>query len=159
MAWLLVCWSVFFFRSSGSWQSDPVARWEDCREVCSKWRAQGVDVDETVFEDTPHVQVKSRKLHLFTAAPYQITSSQPRKRKKHKNDGFEKKIFKPLQSSHMNAIPAGFLGLLAKAFAARAGALPWRARFFSRKTRPSRKVALPSWIVDLEKPEKKERNS
>mmetsp|Transcript_10957 Transcript_10957/g.25680 ORF Transcript_10957/g.25680 Transcript_10957/m.25680 type:complete len:223 (-) Transcript_10957:86-754(-) len=49
-------------------KSDPVARWEDCREVCSKWRAQGVDVDETVFEDTPHVQHLLREPERYLGA-------------------------------------------------------------------------------------------
>jgi hypothetical protein len=37
-------------------ESDPVARAQDCRTVIGKWRAAGIEVDEEVFQDTPHVQ-------------------------------------------------------------------------------------------------------
>lgn len=37
-------------------RSDPVARWQDCRAVIDKWKGKGIDVDEVIFDDTPHVQ-------------------------------------------------------------------------------------------------------
>jgi alpha-beta hydrolase superfamily lysophospholipase len=37
-------------------RSDPVAAWEDCETVISKWRAKGTKVEQCVWEDTPHIQ-------------------------------------------------------------------------------------------------------
>ena len=37
-------------------RADPVARWEDCELVVSKWREGGKYVETCTWEDTPHIQ-------------------------------------------------------------------------------------------------------
>jgi len=36
--------------------ADPVANYEDCLTVINKWRAGGTEVEEVVWEHTPHIQ-------------------------------------------------------------------------------------------------------
>ena len=55
--------SLWFYSTS-----DPVARWQDCRIVIDKWKAAGIDVDEAVFEDTPHVQHMRLQPEKYLAA-------------------------------------------------------------------------------------------
>lgn len=37
-------------------KGDPVADWQDCAAVIEKWRAKGIEVEECVWSDTPHIQ-------------------------------------------------------------------------------------------------------
>lgn len=37
-------------------KADPVSLWSDCEEVCAKWRQRGIDVEQCVWEHTPHIQ-------------------------------------------------------------------------------------------------------
>ena len=37
-------------------KADPVADWRDCVTVIDKWKEKGTDVEECVWEDTPHIQ-------------------------------------------------------------------------------------------------------
>ena len=37
-------------------RADPVARFEDCETVISKWKNNGILVEQCVWEDTPHIQ-------------------------------------------------------------------------------------------------------
>lgn len=37
-------------------KADPVADWRDCVTVVEKWRSRGTEVEECVWEDTPHIQ-------------------------------------------------------------------------------------------------------
>ena len=37
-------------------KADPVADWRDCVTVIEKWRGKGTQVEEVVWEDTPHIQ-------------------------------------------------------------------------------------------------------
>lgn len=37
-------------------KADAVCEWRDCETVTSKWKAKGTEVEECVWEDTPHIQ-------------------------------------------------------------------------------------------------------
>jgi hypothetical protein len=37
-------------------KADPVCNYKDCLTVIGKWRASGTEVEEVVWEDTPHIQ-------------------------------------------------------------------------------------------------------
>lgn len=37
-------------------KADPVADWQDCVTVIDQWKAKGTEVEECVWEDTPHIQ-------------------------------------------------------------------------------------------------------
>jgi hypothetical protein len=37
-------------------KSDPVANWEDCEIVINKWKGRGIQVDQCVWADSPHIQ-------------------------------------------------------------------------------------------------------
>jgi hypothetical protein len=37
-------------------KADPVSPWEDCAGVVSKWRQSGMEVEECVWDHTPHIQ-------------------------------------------------------------------------------------------------------
>ena len=37
-------------------KSDPVADWRDCVIVMDKWRGRGIEVEECVWDESPHIQ-------------------------------------------------------------------------------------------------------
>jgi hypothetical protein len=37
-------------------KADPVSDWQDCVTVTNKWKLKGTEVEECVWEDTPHIQ-------------------------------------------------------------------------------------------------------
>lgn len=37
-------------------KADPVSLYTDCETVCGKWRAAGIEVEECVWDHTPHIQ-------------------------------------------------------------------------------------------------------
>lgn len=37
-------------------KADPVSDWQDCVTVTSKWKAKGTEVEECVWDHTPHIQ-------------------------------------------------------------------------------------------------------
>ena len=37
-------------------KADPVADWKDCEIVIEKWKAKGTDVEQCVWDNTPHIQ-------------------------------------------------------------------------------------------------------
>ena len=36
--------------------ADPVAKFEDCETVITKWKAKGASVESCIWKDTPHIQ-------------------------------------------------------------------------------------------------------
>ena len=43
--------SIWFYS-----KADPVCNFNDCETVIGKWKARGTEVEEIVWEDTPHIQ-------------------------------------------------------------------------------------------------------